>query len=182
MRALLHLGLFALAFGTVASADAQGRRRNPAHRQTTVVVDTRPTPVPRHDWRRVSHPRARSSAHLDLQRQRRDHEEIVRISHRWRQASYNRNPHAKRNLHFRANAWIDREVAESRVRPYGSRLAFRLRALQRELNTSHRGYGHRRGAERKARVLDELVALSAVELRRAEIDARRHMRLAFSVR
>ena len=186
MRALLHLGLFALAFGAVTSAHAQDRHRSPTTRQTTVVVDTRRAPTPRHGWHRAPHHRAHRAARVDLQRQRRDHDEIVRISHRWRQASYARNPNAKRNLKRRANAWIDREIAESQVRPNSGRYAVRLSILQRELNTRYRhvGYGHSpwRGAERKARVLDELVALSAAELQRAEVRARRHWRPAYSVR
>jgi hypothetical protein len=67
-----------------------------------------------------------------------------------------------------------------------------LRALQRELNARHRrydrpyhygyDYGHVYRPAHKERVLDELVYLSAAELRRAEIRAGRHMHLAFSVR
>lgn len=192
MRTLLQLGLFVLSLGFVTTADAQGRRRAPDPRQTTVVIDTRRAPTPPPDWRRARHHRARSAAHIDLQRQRRDHEEIVRISRRWRQASYHQNPDAKRNVKRRANAWIDREIAESQARPNSGRYVIRLSALQRELNARHRrygyrydyGYGHGRGyaAERKARVLDELVALSATELRRAEMRARRHMHVAYSVR
>lgn len=180
MRLTLPLGLFVLAFGTVAGADAQGRRRNPEVRQTTVVVEARPT---RHyDGHRARHERARNAAHVNLQRQRRGHEEIVRISRKWRQATYRRDPYAKRNLTFRANAWIDREIALASARPNGGRYAVRLDALQRELNTRHRRYGHRHGTERRARVFDELVALSAAELRRAEIRSRRYTRVAFSVR
>ncbi len=179
MRLTLPLGLFVLAFGTVTSADAQGRRRNPEVRQT-VVVEARPT---RHyDWHRARHQRARNAAHVDLQRQRGGHAEIVRISRKWRQATYRRDPYAKRNLTFRANAWIDREIALASARPNGGRYAVRLDALQRELNTRHRRYGHRHGAEHRARVFDELVALSAAELRRAEIRSRRYTRAAFSVR
>ena len=186
MRALLHLGLFALALGAVTSAHAQGRHRSPTARQTTVVVDARRAPTPRHRWHRAPHHRAHRAAHIDLQRQRRDHEEIVRISRRWRQASYARNPNAKRNLKRRANAWIDREIAESQVRPNGGRYAVRLSVLQRELNTRYRhvgyGYGPRHGAERKARVLDELVTLSAAELQRAEVRARRPWHPMYSAR
>lgn len=178
MRPYLSLGLFVLAFATVGSADAQGRRRGPEVRQTTVVVDTRPTA--RHDWRRARHRHVRGAAYVDLQRQRRDHEEIVRISRRWRQASYARDPYARRNLTLRANAWIDREIASANARRRGGRYVVRLHTLQRELNTRHRRYGYGRGAERKARVLDELVALSAGELRRAEIRVRHQSELAYS--
>ena len=194
MRTLLHLGIVALALGTVTSVDAQGRRGSSHHRKTTVVVDTRRAPTPDHDWHRSRYHRERSAAHIALERQRRDHEEIVRISRRWRQASYHRNHDAKRNIKRRANAWIDREIAEAQRRRNGGRYVVQLSALQRELNTRHRGHrygyhptygydlGYGYGAERKARVLDELVALSAAELRRAEIRARRHMHLAFSAR
>ena len=45
-----------------------------------------------------------------------------------------------------------------------------------------RGHGRNHDAARTARVLDELVSLSAEELRRAEIRARRSVHLAFSQR
>lgn len=186
MRAVLHLGILALALSAVTTADAQGRRRSPAARQTTVVIDTGRVPTPRHGWRRARPHRSHRAAHADLQRQRRDHEEIVRISHRWRQVCYLHNSDARRHLKRRANMWIDREIAEAERRPDGGRYAVQLSALQRELNTRHRrrgfGYGHRAGLERKTRVLDELVALSALELRRAEARVRWHPRPAYTLR
>lgn len=178
MRPYLYLGLFALAFATVSTADAQGRRRNPAARQTTVVVDAGPTP--RYDWRRARYERSRNAAYADLQRQRADHTEIVRISRRWRQATDRRDPYAKRDLMLRANVWIDREIASANARPNSGRYVVRLHSLQRELNTRHRRHGHRHGASRKARVFDELVALSSSELRRAENRQRRYGHLAYS--
>jgi hypothetical protein len=188
MRNILHLGLFALVLATFTTADAQGRRRTPSVRQTTVVVDTRPAPAPRRDWRRDHYRRSTTAAHADLQRQRRDHAEIVRISRRFRDASYYGDVDAKRDLKWRANAWIDREIAEAECRPNRGHYVVRLHALQRELNARHRGHrygyhhGRGHGAARKARVLDELVSLSAEELRRAEIRARRSVHLAFSQR
>lgn len=191
MRASLHLGLFALALVAAAQADAQAGSRG--HRQgaraTTVVVETRRSPAPPPRWHQAPLGRA-YRAHTPrnrVQEQRRDHDEIVRIARRWREASYNRNPHAKRNVQRRAALWIDREITEASRLPNRRRYVLRLHVLRRELDTSSRGrpidYGHRphRHAQ-KTRVIDELVQLSALELRRAYLDARRGMRLAFSVR
>lgn len=202
MRALLHLGLFVLALTVVGQAradhDDDDRRRE---RRTTVVIapkvehrTVRPVrapvePVPpRYDrdydyhddyaWKQGRHHRNRgmAEARRELFEQRRDHEEIVRIADRWRQAIYERNPHGQRKAERRADAWIAREIEESmRKRDHG-RYVHRLHSLRRQLHSSHGWHGYGRGRHRlnahKARVMDELVELSHRQVRRAHARVR----------
>ena len=195
MRALLHAGLFTLALGTVAGAEAQDRRRSP--RQTTVVVDARRAPrVDR--WRHPHHRNNRAFYEMrrHVEAQRRDHQELVRITRRWREAKHYRDPRAKRHAERRADAWISREIAESKGLPGHGRYVVRLHALRRELNAYDRGRGrgyhaYDRGhgggyytqhRPYEGRVFRELVQLSEGQLLRTESRARRHMNLAFSYR
>ena len=212
MRALLHFGIFVLALTVVGQASADhdddDRRRD---RRTTVVIAPKvehrsvrtvrspaePMPPryeydydydPDHAWKRGRrhHHRGMIEARRELFEQQRDHEEIVRIADRWRQATYERNPHMQRKAERRAHAWIDREIEESmRKRDHG-RYVYRLHSLRRELRSSHRGHAYGRGGHRlngyKARIIDELVELSHRQVRRAHARVRGERYAAYAYR
>ena len=204
MRAILHIGLFMLALTAMgqASADDDDRRRE---RRTTIIIapqgnqraarPVRPPvapPPPRHDWRAVRHGRARGivDARREVYEQQRDHDEIVRITDRWTQATRARDPRAQRNAERRAHLWIDREIEESNRKPDHGRYVHRLHSLRRELSVSNgqQGHarGHRRGRQRfdahKAQVLGELVTLSQRQVQHAKARARGQMHMAFAYR
>ena len=188
MRALLHLGLFAFAFAFVSQASAddddRGRKRGRKH-HTTVVIAPEPAPrvvrpvrvahtprPPAYDWRYGRHERPDFvGARQELYEQRRDHDRIIRLVNRWEEASAYGNPHAQRNVEWRVDGWIEREIAESSRRRGNGRYVLRLHELRRQLWTTHRWHPrgharHRRNAH-KARVLGDLVVLSENQLRRA---------------
>ena len=203
MRALLHLGLFALAFAFVsqASADDDDReyRRGRKH-HTAVVIAPEPAPralrpvrapyAPRpvaSEWRYGRYERPDFvQARYELHEQRRDHDQLVRLVNRWDEASAYGNPHAKRNVERRVDAWIEREIAESSQRRGNGRYVLRLHELRRELWTTHRwhprGHARHRHQAHKARVLDELVFVSENQLRRMRARVRAHRPIAFAYR
>lgn len=184
MRALLHIGLFALTLTSVTQVGAQEGRRGV--RPTTVVVGARP--VARASWPEThgrSHREAVVDARFALAEQRRDHQQLLWIEREWHEARRHRSPHAARRVERRADAWIAGEIAESRARGYDHWYAARLRELRRELNAPPRGRGHGRYRHfglSTGQVLHELVGLSETQLRRAELRARRHVRLSFGHR
>ena len=207
MRALLHLGLFALAFTIVSQASADhdddDRRRE---RRTTIVVAPEiqhrtaqpvraprgPMPV-RYEESRARHPNHRGhwghrgvvEARREVYKQQEDHDEIVRITHRWKRATQERNVRAQRNTERRVQMWIDREIDESSALANHGRYVHRLHALRRQLRVSRAWFRHGRGQAgarhravgHKARVYDELVDLSAQQVRRARAQAREQMHL-----
>jgi hypothetical protein len=84
-----------------------------------------------------------------------------------------------------ADAWVEREIAQSMGRSDRGRYVSQLRALRRDLEAKHRGRGHGRHygrLTRKSRAFDGLVDLAEREARRAQVFARRHMQLAFKIR
>ena len=195
MKTLLHLGLFASALALVGTAQAQddGRRRE---RRTTVVIAPRvdhqparttvvrspaPRTMPAYDVRPVRYDRGRdlSRARYELYEARRVHDDIVRLTRRWRQVTSYGHRHAQRKVERRIDGWIAREIAESNRWGDHGRHVHRLHALRHELRFSHRGRAYGRHARRvdahKARVLDELVVLSERRLYRAEMEGRRHV-------
>lgn len=186
MRAFLQLGFIALALAATARAGAQDRRRAP--RQTTVVVGG--GPVVResaHDWRTRSPHRAHALA--DARRcataQRRDLVAILRITSDWTIASRRGDLHMMYRSERRADAWVEREIAESIGRPDRGRYVFQLRVLRRDLHARHRRRGHGRQHGRlasKSRALDGLVELAERDARQARLQARRHVQLAFRIR
>jgi hypothetical protein len=200
MRALFHLGLFALALMAVgrASADNGGRR---GERRTTIVIaphtghgsarpvraPVEPTP-PRYDYRRVRPQRSQVilEARRALYDAQRDHQEIVRIVDRWTRATHYRDPHAQRAAERRAHAWIQIEIEESSARPDNRRYVHRLHALRRQLLVAHPGHGYgRRGSRlyvQKARVFRELVELSGRQVQLAQARARGPLHMAFAYR
>ena len=201
MRALFHFGLFALALTAVSQASADDHRHQ--DRRTTIVVapDARHAPVrrvgppagpapSRYDWERArrEEQQRQAAARRYLYEQQRDHDRIVQIRNAWRRATYQGNPFAQRNAERRAYQWIDREIAESRRERGRDGYVVRLQALRRELRVSqtwppHPGRGH--GAwehARKTNVFDELVMLSAREVRIAQAAARGGARPVFARR
>ena len=200
MRALIHLGLFALALTAVgqASADEGGRR---GERRTAIVIapqtshpsarsaraPVNPMP-PRYDYRRARP--QRSQGILEVRREfydeQRDHDEIVRIVDRWTRANRHRDPHAQRAAERRAHAWIQSEIEESSARPNNGRYVHRLHALRRQLLVAYPGYGYGRRGHRfdahKAQVFGELVELSERQLQRARARAGEQMHMAFAYR
>jgi hypothetical protein len=175
MRALLHLGLFALALTAVSQASAdddsdyeRGERviviRNQGQSRARPARD-RFEPAPRvyesrrgrhqppraiHDPRRVYEHRARelAAARENLYDQERDLEQIVRIANRWEQASANNNPYALRKIERRLDDWMEREIIESRHDPRDRSYVHRLQKLRRELAANEGWYGHGRGHAR----------------------------------
>jgi len=200
MRALIHLGLFALALTTLgqASADDSGRR---GERRTTIVIapqtnhrTARPVRVPvepmppRYDYRRARPQRSQGilEARRAFYNEQRDHEEIVRIVDRWTRATRYRDPHAQRAEERRAHAWIQSEIEESSARPDNGRYVHRLNALRRQLLVARPGHGYGRRGHRfdahKAQVFGELVQLSERQVQRAQARARSQMHMAFAYR
>jgi hypothetical protein len=206
MRALLHLGLFVLAFTVVgrASADHDDEDRRRERRTSIVIapeieyrsappVRARRGPMPRPVAVQPPRPhrgRGIAEARREVYEQQRDHDEIVRITHRWKRAAQERNPHAQRNAERRVQLWIDREIDESSRKPNHGRYVHRLHSLRRELRKPYgwhsygrgRGRGLHRAHAHKVRVLDELVDLSAHQVRRAKAQARERLGLAFAYR
>lgn len=202
MRALLYLGLFALAFSAVSRASADDNRR-PGERRTTIVIapeiqhrTAQPVTAPRgpmpvrYEESRARHPHHRghrglAEARREVYEQQEDHDEIVRITLRWKRATQERNVRAQRNTERRVQMWIDREIDESSARADHGRYVHRLYALRRQLRVSRawfrHGRGHAGGRHRatghKVRVYDELVDLSAQQVQRARARAREQMHL-----
>ncbi len=149
-----------------------------------------------YDSRRVSRHRAYelAAARQNLDDQRRDLEQIVRIANRWEQASADHNPHALRKVERRLDDWIEREIIESRHNPRDQSYVQRLRELKRELAATDGGYGHGRGYGRvygrgwrrhqayKANVLSELVELAERQVYRAQARLRHPVRFSFAYR
>jgi hypothetical protein len=146
-------------------------------------------------------------ARRDYFDQREDLEQIVRISQRWEQATANRNRDAEWKVNRRLDAWLEREVRESRNHRYTQRvrsLSHELAALEQrrhytrgyngrgQHDRGHPGRGHYdRGHyarsypsyhESKARILDELVRLSERQVQRAEANLRYPHRPSFAYR
>lgn len=215
MRYLLHIGLFGLALTAVTQADAQDRRRQDRHATVVIARGGGPQVVrpvrasfdPPHvvyDQRRTFHPtpRAMHVARRDYFDQREDLEQIVRISQRWEQATANRNRDAEWKVNRRLDAWLEREVRESRNQRYTQRvlsLSEELAALEQRRHYARRynGRGHydrghhgrgyyarsyRSYYENKARILDELVRLSERQVQRAEANLRYPYRPSFAYR
>ncbi len=209
MRYLFHIGLFAFALTAVTQADAQDRRRG--DRGTTVVVaaGSRPQLVrpvrasvhpPRavYDQRRTIHnaPKATLVARRAYSEQRKDLEQIVRISQRWGQATAERNRDAQWKVNRRLDAWLQREIRESIREPQNQRYTQRVRLLSNELvklergryhERSYRGRGYRGHSprnyhERKAAILSELVHLSERQVHRAEANLHYPYRLSVARR
>ncbi len=199
MRTLFHFGIFALALAAVSQASADDHR-HPERRTTVVVAPTvHRAPVrrvsvqtypatSRYEWERArrEEQQRQAAARRALYEQQRDHDQIVRIRARWHEATYQHNPIAQRNAERRAYEWIDREIAESRRSYDRGEYIHWLYALRRELRVSQawppgraRGFGVH---ARKAEIFDELVTLSARELRRAEADVHRAAHLVFARR
>ncbi len=198
MRALLQVGIFALALTAVtqASADEQNRR---GERRTTIVIApqtghraARPVtvaPAPRrHDYVRARRQPSRGmvEARREVYDARRDHEEIARIADRWTRATHERNPNAQRNAERRIHAWIEHEIEESSRKAHKGRYVYRLHSLRRELRAAHgwqtRGRRPHRFDARKASVVRELVDLAERQVQHAQARVRGQMHLAFAYR
>jgi hypothetical protein len=167
MRYLLHLGLFILTLMTVTKADAQGRRQA-AGREHIVRVD--PAPAIHH--------------HVPRPHQSMDFLQIADITAQWKRAVATHDRRGQWTADRRLDAWLSREIRESVRHPYDHRYATRLRALNNQLirlERQHRG-GIRGYYPRKARILDELVDLSAWQAKRARGHDRSSFRLSFAVR
>lgn len=170
MRHLLQFGLFALTLMTVSQADAQGNRRARGH-EKMVLVDPAPT---------YRQPR-RPAVYQD-----RDFAEITNIVAQWKHATIHRDPRGQWVADRRLDAWLSREIRQSVRQPFDRPYAMRLRALNDQLivvERQQRHYGGRRGYyPRKARILDELVELSARQSKRARGHRRGSIRMSFAVR
>ncbi len=230
MRQLLPFGLFAAVLAAAvpvgADDDSDDRRRNRVvvardhgpHHVRKVRVDTRPVrvdtrpvrvvydrPGPRPVYRRAAHDLRRN--HFD---QRQDLEQIRSIARRWERAITYRNYPAMRTADARLDAWLDREIRESRRALHGERYGQRVRALRDELAylerrrhrghghakhyargngarfTGHHGYGHPRQRavylDEKARILDQLVRMSERQVQRAEANFNRAVSWTYAYR
>ena len=149
-----------------------------------------------HEPSRVTHQARR--AYLDQQQ---DLQQIVSIARRWERATASRDRHAQWKVDHRLDAWITREVRESIREPHNHRHAQRVRALSDELamlewrsydgrghqkrghqGRGHQGRGHHGYYAKKARILDELVALSERQLERARANLSYPIRRSFAYR
>lgn len=220
MRNLLHFGLFALALATVTPASADddsdyrlGKkvivRYNDGPRQVRAVRATFDPPRAVYDQRRTFHNTA-GSMHVARQEyfdQRKDLEQILRISERWERAIAARNPDAQWKVNRRLDAWLDREIRESRSQRYSQKLRLlgnELAALERNRyrtrgyhERGYKGRGHyergyngrghyarsqRSYHEQKAVILAELIRLSERQVERAAVNLRYPYRLSFARR
>ena len=136
--------------------------------------------------------------------QRQDLEQIVRITERWEEATARRDRHAQSKVDRRLDAWLEREIRESVREPHRHGYARRVRALSDELarlerhgrkgngrNGHGHGYGHGYGNQarghagyygKKARILNELVALSERQVHRARASVRYPYQTSFAYR
>jgi len=138
--------------------------------------------------------------------ERQDLEQIVRIAERWEQATASRDRHAQAKVDRRLDAWLEREIRESIREPHNYRYTQRVRLLSGELamlerrkphghgyyGPSHHGRGyHGRGSDgrghrsyygKKARILDELVALSERQVYRARAGVHYSVQRSFAYR
>jgi hypothetical protein len=224
MRNLLHFGLFALALATVTQASAdddsdyrRGKkvvvRYDDGPRQVRAVRATFDPPRAVYDQRRTFHHTAGSMnvARQDYIDERKDLEQILRISERWDQATAAQNLDAQSKVNRRLDAWLDREIRESIDEPRSQRYSQELRMLGNELaalernryrtrgyhksgykgrgyyERGYKGRGHyargqRSYHERKAVILDELIRLSKRQVERAAASVRYPHRLSFARR
>jgi hypothetical protein len=138
--------------------------------------------------------------------QRQDLEQIVQIAEGWEQATANRSPHAQWKVDRRLDAWLEREIRESIREPSNHRYTERVRILSDELamleRRRHNGRGHYEGGHQerghhgharrghgqrgyygdKARILDELVALSEQQVHRARAGVRYPFQMLYAYR
>jgi len=175
MRHLFHLGLFIVALASVGRADAQGRRRGHAEehedRRERVVRVQAPPPVVTRPGVGYAYPY-------------RDLDQIADIAWQWRRAVARHDHRGQWAADRRLDTWLSREIRQSVRHPYDHRYAMRLRALNDQLirlERRHRG-GMRGYYPAKARILDELVDLSAWQAQRARGHGRPSLHLGFAVR
>jgi len=180
MRHLLQLGLFALALTAATQADAQGRQHG--DRRTAIVIAPRGVPSRAQPVHVVSRYASRR-AYLEPQR---DLIEIRSIAQRWERASARNDRRAQSIADRQLDAWLNREIRESIQRPDEYRYGQRLRTLSNELSVLERrpahGRGHRGYAAEKTRILDELVAMTARQVQRAQAYMHPSIRMSFSRR
>jgi hypothetical protein len=190
MRHLLHFGILVLALAAVTRADAQEIRRHDSRRTVS-----RPSPAA-YELRRAYY------------EEREELQQIIGISERWERATASRDREAQWIADRQITAWLEREIRESARDPYTQR----FRMLGDELATleqsKHRSYGHHDRYDRhhygrekyasayhrhghydrggyygkKSRILNELVALSERQVRRAEAGLRYPVALSFARR
>jgi len=169
MRYLVHLGIFIVALTAVTQADAQGRRRAEGHER---VVRVATAPVIYESRQRLVH-------------QDRDALQIANIATQWRWAVARHDRRGQWVADQRLDAWLSREIRQSVRQPYDHRYAMRLRTLNNQLIVLERQphCGGRRGHyAQKARILDELVDLSAWQAKRARGHHRSSIHLSFATR
>ena len=181
MRYLLHLGLVAGVLVVAAVVEAQPSR--PADRDRAVFVAGHGHPR-YHEVRRVRYvppPTGRwQPARGDnrrLARERRNLEQILDISYAWRRATAARDPYAQSMVNRRLETWIDRELRQAWRDPNDRAYGRRVREIGIELDSLSwrfsRGRARRHHYVRQSRLLDELVALSELQVRRARGFGRR---------
>lgn len=211
MRYLLHIGLFALALSSVAQASADDDSDYRRGKKVVVAYETGPRQVrpvrASHAPARVIYDQRRTftrtpktmhvarRAYFD---QRKDLEQIVKISERWDQATANRNREAQWKVNRRLDAWLEREIRESVREPRSRHYTERVRGLSHELaklerrrhysrgyqGRGYQGRGHyaRNYHQEKASILNELIQLSERQLQRAEANLHYPNRPSFAYR
>ncbi len=169
MRYLLPIGVFVLIVGLVGRADAQGRGHG--RRPHAEVIDP--------EW-------TRGPSRAPRIRQDRELAQISHIASDWKRAVALRDWRAQRLADRRLDVWIHRELRDSIRRPHDRRYSMRLQLIDDELRAlehqGFRGQGRRGYYARKARLLDELVALSAWQVRREHGPGRHSFGLSFAYR
>ncbi|MBT8452187.1 MAG: hypothetical protein KJO40_09505 [Deltaproteobacteria bacterium] len=214
MRNLLYFGLFALALTVVGEARADDHRDYRRGKKVIVTYDDAPRRVApvrtgfepsraTFDQRRTFHPTPQVTqfARRAYFEQRKDLEQIVRISERWERAVATRNPDAQWKVNRRLDAWLEREIRESMREPRNQRYTHRIRLLRNELVSLERTRLYRRGHQgrgrgvrgyhgrahggyfaTKASILDQLISLSERQVQIAEVRVRAPYRLSFARR
>lgn len=168
MRYLLHLGLFIVALMTVTQVSAQGRRQTEGRER---IVRVGPAP-------------AVYSSRGPRTYQGMDFAQIADITAQWKRSVAIHDRRGQWVADRRLDTWLSQEIRESVRHPYDHRYAVRLRALNDQLirlERQHRG-SSRGYYSRKARILDELVDLSAWQAKRARGHDRSFVHLSFAVR